>query len=222
MIYQVHHTQRNVDERTAIGAARLGQADAVRRLGRQAISQDAARRTCPNDDAIKNIFCIAAWTPLFAHSCPRCVRGIRACNPDASGRGLSKIPAHHNTIRLTSSNTVPYDPGFSGPARRCPKSPQEKALSSRRGKISGSETRAGSVVVKAQVPLAEMLSYANELISMTQGRGSYSMEFSHYDFVPNELAEKVITPHPSHLTLRPCFQIGACGGAATWVKLLGP
>jgi elongation factor G len=68
-------------------------------------------------------------------------------------------------------------------------------LSSRRGKISGSETRTGSVVIKAQVPLAEMLSYANELTSMTQGRGSYSMEFSHYDFVPNELAEKVIAAH---------------------------
>ena len=63
-------------------------------------------------------------------------------------------------------------------------------LSSRRGKISGSESRAGSVVVKAQVPFAEMLSYANELISMTQGRGSYSMEFSHYDFVPGRNRRK--------------------------------
>jgi len=71
-------------------------------------------------------------------------------------------------------------------------------LSGRRGKISGSETRAGSVIVKAQVPLAEMLSYANELISMTQGRGSYSMEFSHYDFVPAEIAEKVIAAHKPH------------------------
>src|SRR5215831_10391243 len=71
-------------------------------------------------------------------------------------------------------------------------------LSSRRGRISGSETRAGNVVVKAQVPLAEMLSYANELTSMTQGRGSYSMEFSHYDFVPGELAEKVIAAHKPH------------------------
>jgi elongation factor G len=71
-------------------------------------------------------------------------------------------------------------------------------LSSRRGRISGSETRAGSVVIKAQVPLAEMLSYANELISMTQGRGSYSMEYSHYDFVPAELAEKVIAAHKPH------------------------
>ena len=54
------------------------------------------------------------------------------------------------------------------------------------------------MVVKAQVPLSEMLSYANELISMTQGRGSYSMEFSHYDFVPQEIAEKVIAAHKPH------------------------
>ena len=71
-------------------------------------------------------------------------------------------------------------------------------LSGRRGKINGSESRAGNVVIKAQVPLAEMLSYANELISMTQGRGSYSMEFSHYDFVPAEIAEKVIAAHKPH------------------------
>jgi elongation factor G len=68
-------------------------------------------------------------------------------------------------------------------------------LSSRRGRISGSETRGHNVVVKAQVPFAEMLSYANDLISMTQGRASYSMEFSHYDYVPNELADKVVAAH---------------------------
>jgi elongation factor G len=73
-------------------------------------------------------------------------------------------------------------------------------LSSRRGKISGSEARGGNVVIKALVPLAEMLSYANELISMTQGRGSYSMEQSHYDYVPNEIAEKVIAAHKPHHT----------------------
>jgi elongation factor G len=65
-------------------------------------------------------------------------------------------------------------------------------LSSRRGRISGSEARGSNVVVKAQVPFAEMLSYATDLTSMTQGRASYSMEFSHYDYVPNEIAEKVI------------------------------
>ncbi len=65
-------------------------------------------------------------------------------------------------------------------------------LSSRRGRISGSESRGSSVAVKAQVPLAEMLSYATDLTSMTQGRASYSMEFAHYDYVPGELAEKII------------------------------
>ncbi|HTT33580.1 MAG TPA: elongation factor G, partial [Methylomirabilota bacterium] len=57
-------------------------------------------------------------------------------------------------------------------------------LSSRRGRISGSETRGHNVIIKAQVPLAEMLSYATDLTSMTQGRASYSMESSHYDYVP--------------------------------------
>ncbi|HXY23942.1 MAG TPA: elongation factor G [Candidatus Acidoferrum sp.] len=68
-------------------------------------------------------------------------------------------------------------------------------LSSRRGRISGSETRGHNVIIKAQVPLAEMLSYATDLTSMTQGRASYSMESSHYDYVPSELAEKVIAAH---------------------------
>jgi elongation factor G len=65
-------------------------------------------------------------------------------------------------------------------------------LSSRRGRISGSESRGSGVIVKAQVPLAEMLTYAIDLTSMTQGRASYTMEFSHYDYVPSELAEKII------------------------------
>jgi elongation factor G len=65
-------------------------------------------------------------------------------------------------------------------------------LSSRRGRISGSESRGSSVIVKAQVPLAEMLSYATDLTSMTQGRATYSMEFAHYEYMPNDSAEKVI------------------------------
>jgi len=73
-------------------------------------------------------------------------------------------------------------------------------LSGRRGKINGSDTRTGNVTIKAQVPFAEMLSYANELTSLTQGRGSYSMEFSHYDYVPGEIADKVIAAHkPAHV-----------------------
>ncbi len=65
-------------------------------------------------------------------------------------------------------------------------------LSSRRGQVSGTETRGHNVIVKGRVPLADMLSYGTTLTSMTQGRASYSMEFSHYDFVPNELAQKII------------------------------
>ncbi len=68
-------------------------------------------------------------------------------------------------------------------------------LSSRRGRIAGSEARGHNVIVKALVPMSEMLSYATDLTSMTQGRASYSMEFDHYDYVPNELAEKVIATH---------------------------
>ena len=70
-------------------------------------------------------------------------------------------------------------------------------LSSRRGRIEGSEVRGHGVVIKALVPLAEMLSYATDLTSMTQARASYSMEFSHYDIVPTELADKVIATHKS-------------------------
>ncbi len=65
-------------------------------------------------------------------------------------------------------------------------------LSARRGRISGSEVRGATVVVKAQVPFAEMLNYATHLTSMTQGRASHSMEFSHYDYVPSEIADKVV------------------------------
>jgi elongation factor G len=71
-------------------------------------------------------------------------------------------------------------------------------LSSRRGRISGSEVRGHTVIIKALVPLAEMLSYATDLTSKTQARASYSMEYSHYDYVPNELADKVIASHKPH------------------------
>jgi elongation factor G len=65
-------------------------------------------------------------------------------------------------------------------------------LNGRRGRISGMDTRGGTQILRAQVPMAEMLNYQNDLISMTQGRASFTMEFSHYDFVPQQQAEKVI------------------------------
>jgi elongation factor G len=65
-------------------------------------------------------------------------------------------------------------------------------LNSRRGRVQGMEVRGHTTVIKAQVPLAEMLSYASDLTSKTGARGSYTMEFSHYDEVPGHLADKVI------------------------------
>jgi elongation factor G len=65
-------------------------------------------------------------------------------------------------------------------------------LNSRRGRVQGMEVRGHTTVIKAQVPLAEMLSYASDLTSKTGARGSYTMEFSHYDEVPAHLADKVI------------------------------
>jgi elongation factor G len=65
-------------------------------------------------------------------------------------------------------------------------------LNGRRGRITGMDTRGGTQIVRAQAPMAEMLNYQNDLISMTQGRGSFSMEFSHYDFVPQAQSEKII------------------------------
>ena len=68
-------------------------------------------------------------------------------------------------------------------------------LNGRRGRIQGMEPKGGSTVIKAQVPLAEMLTYASDLTSMTQGRGTYAMEYSHYDIVPQPIAEKIVAAH---------------------------
>jgi elongation factor G len=65
-------------------------------------------------------------------------------------------------------------------------------LNSRRGRVQGMDSKTGMQVIKAQVPMAEMLTYAPTLTSMTQGRGDYTMEFSHYDVVPSQIAEKII------------------------------
>jgi elongation factor G len=66
-------------------------------------------------------------------------------------------------------------------------------LNSRRGRIQGMDNKGGNTVVKAEVPMAEMLTYGAELTSMTQGRGTFAMEMSHYDVVPQQLQEKIIT-----------------------------
>ncbi len=65
-------------------------------------------------------------------------------------------------------------------------------MNGRRGRITGMDVRGNVQVVRAQVPMSEMLSYQNDLTSMTQGRASFSMEFDHYDFVPQMQSEKII------------------------------
>lgn len=65
-------------------------------------------------------------------------------------------------------------------------------VSSRRGKVQGTDSKGRNTIVKAQVPLAELLRYAVELESITAGRGAFTMSFSHYEEVPSNLAEKII------------------------------
>jgi elongation factor G len=65
-------------------------------------------------------------------------------------------------------------------------------LNSRRGRIQGMDNKGGNTVVKAEVPMSEMLTYGADLTSMTQGRGSFNMEMHHYDVVPAQLQEKII------------------------------
>ena len=65
-------------------------------------------------------------------------------------------------------------------------------LNGRRGRIAGMDTKGSTQIIRAQVPMAEMLNYSNDLTSMTQGRATFTMEFDHYDFVPALQAEKII------------------------------
>jgi elongation factor G len=65
-------------------------------------------------------------------------------------------------------------------------------LNSRRGKVLGAETKGHAQVIRAHVPMAEVLRYAPDLRSMTSGRGDFALEFSHYEEVPPHLAERVI------------------------------
>ncbi|MGH9515723.1 MAG: elongation factor G [Terriglobales bacterium] len=65
-------------------------------------------------------------------------------------------------------------------------------LNARRGRIQGMDNKAGNTLVKAEVPMSEMLTYGVDLTAMTQGRGSFNMEMHHYDVVPGQLQEKII------------------------------
>ena len=65
-------------------------------------------------------------------------------------------------------------------------------LNSRRGRLHGMEPRGGMTLIKAEVPLAELLTYSQALTSMTGGRGDYHMSFLRYEEVPTHVAQKII------------------------------
>jgi elongation factor G len=65
-------------------------------------------------------------------------------------------------------------------------------INSRRGKVLGMETRPAAQAIDARVPFAQMFGYATDLRSLTQGRATYTMQFSHYEPVPAAVAEGII------------------------------
>lgn len=65
-------------------------------------------------------------------------------------------------------------------------------LNGRRGRVLGMDSKGKNQIIKAKVPMAEFLTYAPDLRSMTGGRGMFSMEFSHYDEVPAQISEKIV------------------------------
>lgn len=76
-------------------------------------------------------------------------------------------------------------------------------INSRRGRVQGMDTKGNQTVVKAQVPLSEMLSYQSTLNSISGARGSYTMELDHYDEVPAQIAQKIIQKAQEEGRVRP-------------------
>jgi elongation factor G len=66
-------------------------------------------------------------------------------------------------------------------------------LNQRRGRVQGMDGRGSTTSIRAEVPMAEMLSYGSSLTAMTQGRGSFHMEMDHYDLVPQPIADKIVS-----------------------------
>ncbi|MGH9583138.1 MAG: elongation factor G, partial [Bryobacteraceae bacterium] len=69
----------------------------------------------------------------------------------------------------------------------------------RRGRILGMDLKGNMQAIRAHVPMAEMLNYQNDLISKTQGRASFHMEFDHYDYVPTQQMEKIVAAAKAHM-----------------------
>ena len=68
-------------------------------------------------------------------------------------------------------------------------------INSKRGRIMGMDAKGHSEIVKARIPLSEMLKYGTELKSLTGGRGSYHMEFSYYEETPAKIAQGIIAKY---------------------------
>jgi elongation factor G len=68
-------------------------------------------------------------------------------------------------------------------------------LNSRRGQISGTEARGNATVIKSMVPLANMFGYVSHLRSMSQGRAQFTMQFDHYQQVPEAVSQEVIAKY---------------------------
>jgi elongation factor G len=68
-------------------------------------------------------------------------------------------------------------------------------LNGRRGRVLGMEPKINYQLINAQVPMAEVLKYASDLTSITGGRGTFTMEFSHYDELPSQQSDQVIAQH---------------------------
>jgi elongation factor G len=66
-------------------------------------------------------------------------------------------------------------------------------INSRRGRIEGMEARGNSQLIRGMVPLGEMFGYATDLRSKTQGRGTYVMQFSHYEEASKSISEEIVT-----------------------------
>ena len=73
-------------------------------------------------------------------------------------------------------------------------------FNTRRGRVLGMEQKSNRTVIRALVPLAEIMRYSTDLRSMTQGRGVYTIEFDHYDPVPSHIAVDIIAQHKEEVT----------------------
>ena len=133
---------------------------------------------------------------------PSLEKGIRE---QAESGYLIGFPIIDFTIHLTDgayhdvdSSTVAFEICGKGAMRKVEVVTPEDYLgdvigdmNSRRGQIQGTDSRGNAQAVEAFVPLANMFGYVNELRSFTQGRAQYTMQFSHYDEVPQAVAQEV-------------------------------